>query len=395
MIEDKVNNSYRISYLISQFLNGNIEDDELKELQRWENLSSNNKKLVEELKDSECLEDRDHRIDRINLESEWLRFSNKVKYKRITLQKRVIRMAQYAAILLLPLSIVYLVFHMGTVKKSPASCAPCEITPGKHCAQLVLSNGKVLQLGSCKGSIKEQDGTIITTDSAIVFYKRNEDEKVEGLIYNEIRVVQGQEYHMRLADGTQVWINSMSSIKFPVHFSEGKREVEITGEVYFEVMPNKEKPFIVHTPIHDVRVLGTSFNISCYENDASVTTTLVEGKVLIENIPGELSPAQLTPNLQYNYHKSLHKASIEEVDAIAYAAWTKGYFQFENETLEQIFKKLERWYKIDVLYKSTSSRKEVFNGRLPRFENASTIMEMIEEVSNVKISLKDNLVVIE
>ncbi len=209
-----------------------------------------------------------------------------------------------------------------------------------------------------------------------------------------MRVKRGQEYQLILADGTKVWINSMSSIKFPVQFTSRSREVTITGEVYFEVEPDAKRPFIVHTPVHDVQVLGTTFNISCYQDDVTAQTTLVEGSVKVSKTIGSLEELKMKPNQQYIFDKTALKSELRNVDASIYTAWTSGYFQFEEETLEEVFKKLTRWYNIDVFFVDNQQRFEYFTGRLPRFEKVDVILKMIEKVSNVKFEVDEHSIII-
>ena len=392
-MKDKHNNSYKIAYLLAQYLNGKLEGDELSEFQDWVLQDKANEQLLHELQSEKNFKERERILNNISLEKEWNRFSRLVKYKRITLKHRFIQIGRYAAVLMIPLLTILLVVRYYEPEEKKQAKVATEIAPGTQGATLVLSNGKQIVLGMGEEKIEETDGTLISTDSTSIEYLA-QDLQDEELIYNEIKVNRGQEFKMQLVDGTKVWINSMSSIKFPVKFVGNTREVEITGEVYFEVEHDKSKPFIVHTPVHDIKVLGTSFNISSYKNNAYVHTTLVAGKVAVENITGDLKNIELNPNQQYLYHKKGLKGSIENVNTAPYVAWTKGYFHFEEETLEEIFKKLERWYEIEVFYKSNDSRKEIFNGRLPRFENAETILSMIEKVSNVKIITNENIIII-
>lgn len=268
------------------------------------------------------------------------------------------------------------------------------IQPGTKTAELQLSNGQVVRLGTDELVLQESDGTTINTASDEVSYADNQLTETE-VLYNTIRVDKGEEFTITLADGTKVWVNSMSELKFPVQFKGNIRKVELLyGEVCFDVAHNAQQPFIVKTPVHDIQVLGTTFNVSCYNNDGTVLTTLAEGKVKIDNVVGQLEAVEISPNQQYIYNKEGLTASVKEVNAQAYLAWTKGRFQFEDENLESIFKKLERWYDVDVYFTNPSSRSEYFNGHLPRFENIDVILNMIEEVSEVRIELKDNALII-
>lgn len=291
--------------------------------------------------------------------------------------------------------IVFSLYYMVELTNSKSSLANKseQIGPGTNQAELVLSDGTVVKLGNTDDAIEERDGTIIYSDSVCLEYY-SEGRNSKEHVYNEVRVGRGEEFQLVLADGTQIWLNSMSSIRFPIYFSGANREVEITGEVFFDVAHDELKPFIVHTPIHDIKVLGTSFNVSCYGNDNQVHTTLVTGKVEINNIKNKEDRVFVTPGQQFVYSKLNHHMEVREVNTDAYTGWVNGCFLFEEQRLEDIFNKLERWYEIDVLFDNNAVKEEVFTGKLPRFENMDTLLDMIASVSNVEFEIIEDKVIV-
>ena len=321
----------------------------------------------------------------------WAKTENKLAIKK-TNKQVFLRIAGSVAAALV---IFFSVYFMLDLNKdvSPVADNNKELEPGIQRAELVLSNGRIVRLGEGSNQITELDGTLINTDSSNVSYLGNEigDSR---LLYNEIKVDRGEEFTLTLADSTKVMLNSMSSIKFPVNFEADKRIVSITGEVYFDVKHNPHKPFVVRTPVHDIVVLGTTFNVSCYEDDDDVRTTLVEGSVEIIEITGGLDKAVLSPGKQFVYNKSAIKSEIIDVNTDVYTSWTSGHFQFDNNNLEDIFKKLQRWYHIDVFFVNNQARNQVFSGRLPRFKNVNVLLDMIQQVSDVEFDTDGNTIII-
>lgn len=328
----------------------------------------------------------------INTKGAWINTEKRIKPQQKTNTRLWLSIASSVAAVLI---IFFSVYMMSDFNESSNTLADkmVHIEPGSKRAELVLSDGSIVKLGEGAEQLKEQDGTLINTDSSTVSYQYANGKLADNL-YNEVRVRHGEEFQLQLADGTKVWINSMSSIKFPVHFTAETREVEISGEVYFEVKHDVHKPFIVHTPVHDVRVLGTSFNVSCYSDDEYVHTTLVEGSVEINNVIGGSKSTVLTPDKQYTFNKTSLVSEVKTVDTDNYTAWTMGYFQFEEQALGDIFAKLQRWYKIDVFFTNNTAKQELFTGRLPRFENIDTLLALIEQVSDVEFETNENAIIV-
>lgn len=268
------------------------------------------------------------------------------------------------------------------------------IVPGHRSAELILSNGQKVRLGNEKQEVVEENGTVINLGDEEVIYKSDED--ISGYdLKNTIRVGRGEEFSLVLADGTKVWINSLSELSFPVNFNESVREVEIlSGEACFDVAHDQQRPFIVKTPGHNIKVLGTTFNVSCYQNENVIETTLIEGLIEINNQQGASIPVIIRPDQQYVFSKNTLDSNVQRVNGANYIAWTQGVFLFEDESLESIFKTLERWYNINVFFETNEKRAQIFSGRLPRFENVDVILNMIEKVSDVEFNLQDNTVII-
>lgn len=187
----------------------------------------------------------------------------------------------------------------------------------------------------------------------------------------------------------------MSELRYPVAFGEGVREVELKGEAYFEVEKNEGKPFIVKTDEFNVRVLGTSFNISAYLDSPLAHTTLCSGHVRINDRTNPGKEVDILPGEQLLFHRDNREMSVREVDTDVFVSWREGFFQFDNNTVEEVFTILQRWYNIQVFYANVEVRQELFTGKLPRFDNLQIIIDLIERVSDLKIEVRGKMIYID
>lgn len=306
---------------------------------------------------------------------------------------------KYAAIIVLPLLMAGGIFfgvHKWKNTTDQYFAAGTVVEAGKAKAMLKLSSGEILSLDNKSGSLQEEDGTVIQFDSAGVSYKysgRRIEEK-----YNQLDIPVGGEFFIVLADGTRVWLNSKSSLRYPTQFKNGVRRVYLEGEAYFEVASNPLKPFDVIVDGLSVRALGTSFNIMAYDDERCIETSLIEGKVQIFSEELEKNKAYyLYPSYQAKYERSSKNISQQKVDTDNIIAWKNGLFVFDNENIESIMHRLSRWYDIEVEFIDLSTENYHFTGSIRRYENISKILDMIEmttqldfmiEERNIKISEK-------
>ncbi|MEN8118843.1 MAG: FecR family protein [Bacteroidota bacterium] len=381
--------------IINQFAklqDESISQEEMDNLSEWANKHYTNKALLDKMQDPDAYKKWLKELEIINKESAWMHINKVVKPQEK--RKIYLTLLPYAATVLLALLLSSLVYYTVFYKHTIEQIAVESETIPTRKAELKLSNGNIVLLGSDVGRIKENDGSFINKDSLVVSYIADNNTIEKQTLINEINVLRGNEYQLQLSDGTKVWINSMSSVKFPVQFTGSTREVEINGEVYFEVKHNASKPFIVHTPEYDITVLGTAFNVSCYNDDATLHTTLLEGKVRIKHNNESKETIELVPDQQYVYDKTYHKGKLKNVYASDYVSWVNGYVQFEDETLGQIFRELERWYDIEVHFENEQLKSECYTGLLPRYEKVDIILNMMERVSNVNFEINDKKIII-
>ena len=196
-----------------------------------------------------------------------------------------------------------------------------------------------------------------------------------------------------MPDGTHVWINSDSELSFPTQFDSTRREVFLTGEAYFSVTKDKEKPFIVKVNEDiEIKVLGTQFNVQAYQDENTIETTLCEGSV---NVSDGKQKVTLTPSLQAVYSKSTKNLITRKVDTRLYSSWKDGLFVFENKPLEEIMTPLSRWYNIHVFYANQAVKTYHFTGDLERYGDFRKTLGMIEKATSIRFVINGNNIMVE
>lgn len=265
-----------------------------------------------------------------------------------------------------------------------------DIAPGTDKATLTLADGSVILLDEAKsGNLAEQGNTaIVKVDSGQLAYK------VKGAIkeisYNTLTTPRGGQFHLSLPDGSEVWLNAASSIRFPTAFEGKQRKVSITGEAYFEIKPNKSMPFVVEVNEHtSVEVLGTHFNINSYTDESSIKTTLVEGLVKIKSFEKQelITPGQQVQLGENNNIHIIKNADIEEA-----LAWKNGVFQFHAAGLPSVLRQLSRWYDVDIQYENDIPKRE-FEGEIQRDLSLLQVLKILEK-NKVNFEIKGKILIV-
>lgn len=268
------------------------------------------------------------------------------------------------------------------------------IFPGEKKARLVLADKSEILLDTL--SIRDlpvNAGVVIRKEKRGVIYESRQQVEEKNPVYNELIVPRGGEYDIVLEDGTCVWLNADSKLKYPVVFTGKERRVYLEGEAYFDVARDSSKPFFVETREQCVQVLGTAFNICTYSDEQMKYTTLARGKVAVwdkETGKGRT----LSPGEQVCLNTANGESVVQEVDVQKEIAWKDGLFVFHNQTLERIMMKLARWYNVTVFYRNEEAKDLLFKGNLPRYSDCQMILNMLEKSSNVKFNVKDRVVIV-
>lgn len=312
---------------------------------------------------------------------------------------RVKRYLKYAAI------IVAFVLAGGTwwmVKENPEEIISVELSetsmlsPGTPKAYILFSSGQRMDLTTTEHDtmIMEKGMQVRVGSSGKISYIPGDSGSIlkQEIVYNTIVVPRGGEYKLELADGTLVWLNSDSELRYPVKFAGSQRDVWLKGEGYFEVSKNPEKPFRVVVDDMIVKVLGTSFNINAYKDRGNILTTLVSGKVDIQDMSWK-SLVVMSPNQQVDFrHGKI--SSVQEVDITRFVSWIDGKFYFNDMTLENIMSQLQRWYDIEVFFVDEELKSYPFTGVIRRDFTAGQIFEIIEKTTRVKFNVRGKCVTV-
>ena len=260
--------------------------------------------------------------------------------------------------------------------------------PASLLATITLADGRQINLDSAGTGTIATEGNITIeklSDGRIVYNGTSEN----AMMYNTISVPRGSRItSLTLSDGTIVWLNSASSLKYPVAFSTNERKVQISGEAYFEVTKNAKKQFIVESAGASVEVLGTSFNINSYDNETDNKITLVEGRVRVLHNKEQLilEPGQQAKSSSEKL-KLVPSANIDDV-----LAWKNGKFYFDNSSIEEVMRELERWYDIETVFKEKPIKG--FEGTIPRSLNIQNVLKILEATGEVKFEMKGNRVIV-
>lgn len=307
-----------------------------------------------------------------------------------------------AAALILMISSIGLYFYQ---KNNIITAPENDLIPGGNIAYLTLANGKRINLSQAKnGELAEHSGIKITkAEDGKLLYKitspatASNDQKE----LNTIETPKGGQYQITLPDGTRVWLNAASSLKYPMLFATSDRKVELSGEAYFEVSKDKKRPFIVTTAQQKIKVLGTHFNINSYANEASTKTTLFEGSVrvtlnsLSRLKEGEIDNMHEESVLLKPGQQSLiraHHLQVSTVDLEEAKAWKDGFFYFNDTDLEDVMRQLARWYNVDIAYEGKIPQRS-FTGKLYRNVNASQILEILK-YKKINYLIRDKKIII-
>lgn len=277
--------------------------------------------------------------------------------------------------------------YFNQQKSSPVAVVkndPTVLKPGGQKAVLVLADGTEVVLDSAENGQLAAQGNmrVIKLDSGRIAYKGDKGNAQE-VVYNVIKTPVGGQYQLILSDGTKVWLNAASSLRFPTAFSGTTREVELSGEGYFEVKRDVAKPFFVRVGNMNVKVLGTHFNIKAYLEGASIKTTLLEGKVEVESLNKSVL---LKPGEQARLEAANNKLSAtSDVDLEEVLAWKNGYFQFNRANIHTILAEAARWYGADISYDGDVD--ETFSGSLPRSESISQLLDILAATNKVEFKI--------
>lgn len=376
-----------ISHLLYHLIVGDISDAGRDDLSRWAALNDHNRRVYERLQDPAFLQREYRRIKAVDPHRAMRDMEARIREDDTPRQATPRKARTISIALLSAAAMVAVVFGLYTyynnvsVPTRPgavvAQVASSTITHGSTQAVLTIDNGDTIHLGDA--SLKDNDERIKNID---------QDSKLE------IATPRGGEFKVTLEDGTEVWLNAETQLRYPEAFGDDERRVAVTGEAYFKVAKDAARPFYVETAGQVVRVYGTEFNIHAYPEDRNVATTLVEGSIALQAATGNGAQLMLTPGHQSLFNKQSHEASVKTVDTEVVTSWRGGSFVFENQTLAEIMLTLSRWYDFDYDFADKDIARTEFMGSIPRYGQFSDVVDILEASGGIKIQVKGKKVII-
>ncbi|WP_068472918.1 FecR family protein [Saccharicrinis aurantiacus] len=379
---DKNNIDYHILW---KKFNASVSKQEQQLIDDWRRVSPKQEQLY---KDVEAFysEDSINLTPNLNQQEAFKNISNRINKRRWYSIS-----AAASVILILGLSVLYLQSKIFSINEPTiiAQNSSTQITHGEKKAVLILEDGTEAVITPETQLEVNQGSSSLQLSESGLSYKEQKSKSIKES-FNTLMIPRGGEFYLELSDGTKVWLNSETKLKYPVAFVNDQRVVELTGEAYFEVAKDKEHPFIVLSGNQKVKVLGTQFNVNNYDGNPSIKTTLVEGAVEVVTNSGE--SIKLNPGYQSVYDINTSEIASSKVNVSECIAWKNGIFQFSDETLVQMLGTLERWYDVSFNYKNDVLKNIRFTGKMKRYESLEEVLAIIAKTNEVSFTVEGSQV---
>lgn len=387
--------------LIEKYIANTCTKEELDHLLQMVESGEHKEELSQVLKDHWDQSGIKNDALKVDLESKFSLLMQEAKYEAPvfsmeTNRSKMKRTMNYAAaaiiICLLSISAYFLfksVPHKEISKTENIKKEKIEVVPGGNKAVLTLADGSTIILDNAQnGTLATQGSTkILKLNGRLSYQSVNKNTSVA--LNNTISTPRGGQYELVLSDGSRVWLNAASSLRFPATFVGKERKVELVGEAYFEVAKNKHMPFMVNVNGMEVEVLGTHFNINSYKEEAEMRTTLLEGSVKIKR---DGTSNILKPGQQAQLNKEGDLKIVKNADVEEAVAWKEGNFQFDRSDIYSVMRQIARWYDVEVEYRGTVTSH--FVGTISRSVNLKQVLNMLHLTGGVKFEVKDNKITV-
>jgi hypothetical protein len=376
-----------ISDLIFKHLIDDLNSEEEQELNKWLE-DPYNKLQFDRICNEENIDAKFEQHNEVDVDKDWRRVA-----RRTTHRKLIQSFYKYAAAILLPIGLFLGILFISDSEEFLGELISQveEDVVVREQAILITNDGTEYTLPNADTTLLV-DNVQLKLKAKDLSYQLDKNTESTDLTYNTLKTPKGVRYKLVLADGSAVWLNAESSLKYPVHFSGKQREVFLTeGEAYFDVEKNKEKPFIVNFSDHKIEVLGTEFNVKAYNEEDFEQITLVEGSVSISN--DEVS-VLLKPNQQARLHKAKAEVSVESVNTDLYTAWKDDVFMYKQERLAVIMRDLERQYDMSIFYESQDMKEKTFSMRVSKPNSFNEILDYLETTEKVRFEIKGNTIIV-
>ena len=378
----------RLIFLHIQGMTDNVQE---KELNEWRSVSPRHEELFQRMLSSEHVEKSISRFVKTEEEKErgWWQLQQKARSGRSV---RKIKWFPYAAAIVLILSVGGVFYFSGDKEQTEIlPIAKNEVqVPGSR-AVLILPDGRKVDLENevLRSDLAQSDSLLLVSARSLKYRDIDSPDTTE--IFHTLEIPRGGEYLLTLSDGTMIYLNSESTLSFPVKFQGKERKVYLTGEAYFKVAKNTEHPFVVTAGELEVLVTGTTFGVRAYKDEKDIQTTLESGQVTVR-VEGK--SVKLVPNKQVLFNKLTMGVEVRDVDVDLYLAWADGRLVYDNCPLEKILTDLGRWYNIDVFYSRDELRSYQFSLNMKKHEEFIQVLELIGKTGEVQFEVKDNTVIV-
>lgn len=375
--------SETIYQIIHSILADEATDEERRIFTEWLDASDANRAEYEKLKRLYQVTSHRNKNKTFNTEFAWQQVRKQTIAKKKTFRLPV--WTRYAAM-------VAIIVFTGMIYFSKQPTSTIREVNMEEFSQptLLLENGEKIALTEESFSMQKKDVVIKNDAKNKLVYEPQKEEKKITIQNNHLVIPKGKTYQLLLSDGTRIWLNSETEITYPTKFVGNKREITLIGEAFFEVAKNKEKPFIVNANGMEVKVLGTSFNVSCYTADKTISTTLIEGSVSVKT--ENKKTVTITPSEQFTYNRDDAKTDIRIVNTELFTSWINGEYIFKDTALEEIVKKLQRWYDFSVNYEDESLKNNRYSLIVDRNTDIDHLLEVISYTSDIKLERTNNII---
>jgi ferric-dicitrate binding protein FerR (iron transport regulator) len=378
---------FTIARLILAEREGALPEHEARRLEAWREERPEHEALFQRLQDDAHLREGILAMEKADGERAMATMQRRVRARRGKILAAWMSAASVVAVLVG-------LFYFTRPGESRGDASPIVITPGGPRATLELADGSIVLLDTLRGGLKQGDVALAKSSPRQLAYLSRETPGDTPPAMNEIRVPRGGEFELVLSDGSRVWINAGSRLRFPVRFPGGERRVVLEGEAYFEVAGDSLAPFRVETGAHLVEARGTAFNVSAYGDVPVIYTTLVSGQVQVSDGMHDLL---LEPGEQCVAYREPAATGMElrHVNAEEVAAWREGAFILEGQTLEEIARDIARWYDVEVIFRERAPKNVAFKGRIPRYADLQEVLLTLERTGEVSFSVVERTIIVD
>lgn len=377
--------SIRLDYsIIWKQLNGQLSEKEQEQLDEWISASHKHEAYYKDALKFYELGEKPVDISRSSLR----KLKSKVGFATpLRTYRRYYAAAACGLILLSSVFLWQQVLH----QIHPANQVSQEyLKSGKEVMLITSTGDKVLLSNDQISEVKDDHAVVSSLDNGLKYLAKDTG---DGPInFNTLVIPRGEFFNLELADGTKVWLNSESVLKYPSKFRAGSRNVDLVGEAYFEVAKDPDNPFYLTSGSQTISVLGTAFNVTAYPDEPNLLTTLVEGSVKVEDDRGESE--LLTPGDQLVLNKNSGQMSKSIVEVHKFISWKDGILMFEDLELEFILQKVSRWYDVQLFYENEMAARKKFTGRIKRYDNVSKSLDMLKATGTVDFKISGDAVII-